>query len=92
MSGSGFSGERLVTIGREHGIHARPALELVTAVKESGIAVTIRGADTTAVNAGSLLAVLSQGFAQGAEVWLSATGEGSEAVLERAAGILGGSD
>ncbi|WP_345067422.1 HPr family phosphocarrier protein [Leifsonia kafniensis] len=84
--------ERLVTINREQGLHARPALELVNAVKASGLSVTIASPGMPAVNAGSLLAVMSQGFVQGAEVLLSATGEGSDAVLERAAEILSVSD
>jgi len=84
------SAERVVTITREQGLHARPALELVKAVKESGLDVTIGGANTVAVNAASLLAVMSQGFPQGAEVVLTATGEGSDALLDRAAEILGG--
>jgi phosphocarrier protein HPr len=87
-----MTGERVVTITREHGLHARPALDLAKAVKESGLALTIGGADAVAVNAASLLAVMSQGFAQGAEVVLVATGDGSDALLDRAAEILGGND
>ena len=87
-----MSGQRLVTITREHGLHARPALELVKAVKASGVDVTIAGANGVAVSASSLLAVMGQGFAQGADVVLTATGDGSEAVLTRAAEILGGTD
>jgi phosphocarrier protein HPr len=86
------TGEVTVTITREHGLHARPALELVKAVKAAGIAVTIGSPDGAAVDAGSLLAVMSQGFAQGAQVMLTATGEGSAAVLAKAAEILGGDD
>jgi phosphocarrier protein HPr len=86
------SAEVLVTINRENGLHARPALELVNAVKASGLEVTIGFVDKEPVNAASLLAVLAQGFSQGAEVRLSAQGDGSEVVLERAAEILSSSD
>lgn len=89
---SDVSVERLVTINREQGLHARPALELVNAVKAAGISVTIASPGKPAVNAGSLLAVMSQGFAHGAEVLLSATGEGSDAALERVAEIVGAND
>jgi phosphocarrier protein HPr len=87
-----MSGERRVTITREHGLHARPALELVNAVRASGLAVTIAGGGRSPVDAGSLLAVMAEGFSQGSEVTLAATGEGSEEALLRAAAILGGTD
>ncbi|MCU1407597.1 MAG: HPr family phosphocarrier protein, partial [Glaciihabitans sp.] len=89
-----MSVERIVTITREHGLHARPALDLVKAVKASGLTVTIGAADpatnTAAVNAASLLAVMAQGFAQGTRVVLTATGDGSDTLLDQASEILGG--
>ena len=93
MSGTGsISVERLVTINREQGLHARPALELVNAVKASGISVTIGSPGKPAVNAASLLAVMSQGFAYGTQVLVSANGEGSETVLERVTEIVSAND
>lgn len=84
-----MSRERTVVITREHGLHARPALEIVNAVKASDATLTIGAADKATVGAHSLLAVLSQNFTQGTEVVLTATGEGSEALLDRAVEILG---
>ncbi|MCU1405052.1 MAG: hypothetical protein JWQ43_1355, partial [Glaciihabitans sp.] len=41
-------------------------------------------------NAASLLAVMAQGFAQGTRVVLTATGDGSDTLLDQASEILGG--
>ncbi|TFD95166.1 HPr family phosphocarrier protein [Cryobacterium lactosi] len=87
-----MNGERLVTINRDHGLHARPALELVNVVRASGLSVTIASGGRSPVDAGSLLAVMAQGFSQGTEVTLAATGEGCDATLQLAAEILAATD
>lgn len=52
------------------GLHARPAAVFVRAVTETGLPVTIAKADTTDVDARSLLQVMAADFQHGCEVEL----------------------
>lgn len=64
------------------GLHARPAAEFVRAVTATGLAVTIRKAGIQAVDARSLLEVMTADFPFGCEVELSV----AENVLEGPSG------
>ena len=54
--------ERTVRIGSTHGLHARPAKLFTQAVAASGSQVTVQKTGGQAVNAASILAVISQGI------------------------------
>lgn len=75
---------RTATIASSVGLHARPASLFVQAVAASGAAVTLRAGEK-AVNAASILSVLSLGLAHGATVTLESD---DEATLESLVGIL----
>lgn len=77
--------ERKVIVGSTQGLHARPATLFVTAVKNSGAKVTIGKPDGNAVNAASLLSVMSQGIKHGDEVVLISE---DAAALESLAALL----
>jgi phosphocarrier protein HPr len=53
------------------GLHARPAAEFVRAVTETGLPVTISKAGRAAVDARSLLEVMTEDFHCGCEVELA---------------------
>jgi phosphocarrier protein HPr len=53
------------------GLHARPAALFVRAVTDTGLPVTIRKADIQAVDARSLLEVMTADFHHGCEVELA---------------------
>jgi phosphocarrier protein len=80
--------ERRVTIGWQQGLHARPASIFVRAATGSGVPVTIAKGDGPAVNAGSMLAVLSLGAERGDEVVLASAAAGAEAALDRLAKLV----
>jgi phosphocarrier protein len=63
---------RTVTVASSHGLHARPAKLFSEAAKNSGLSVTIAKGDGKAVNAASILGVISLG----------------EGVLDQLAGML----
>lgn len=79
-----------VVIGSSHGLHARPAKLFAQAAKDAGIPVTIRKGDGKAVNAASILGVISLGAEHGDEVVLSADAEveGAAAVIDALAALL----
>lgn len=71
------------------GMHARPAGELVKAVKNCpGCTVTLDNG-VRKVNASSILSILSLGLKCGATVTVRAEGENEEAVLGTVAGLIG---
>ena len=80
--------ERTVTVGSESGLHARPAALFVRAATAAPAKVTIRVGDGKAVDARSMLAVLSLGAKKGTEVTLESTGEGSEEAVATLADLL----
>lgn len=79
---------RTVRIGSSHGLHARPAKLFTQAASASGAAVTIAKGDKPAVNAASILAVISQGIDHGDEVTLTVDGDNAESVLDELVELL----
>jgi phosphocarrier protein len=80
--------ERTVTVGSESGLHARPAALFVRAATAAPAKVTIRVGDGKAVDARSMLAVLSLGVKKGTAVTLESTGEGSDEAVATLAEML----
>jgi phosphocarrier protein HPr len=83
--------ERRVSIGWAEGLHARPASIFVRAATATGVPVTIAKKDGTAVNAASMLAVLSLGAEGGEEVVLTSEADdvrAAEAALDRLAKLV----
>ncbi|WP_309076478.1 HPr family phosphocarrier protein [Paenarthrobacter sp.] len=74
------------------GLHARPAAEFVRAVNETGLPVTISKAGNDAVDARSLLEVMSADFNRGCEVELAVAEEALPAgrTVTEAEDALGG--
>ena len=77
--------ERTATIAASAGLHARPASTFVQAVNAAGVPVTISLNGGPAKNAASILAVLSLGAGQGAQVTISSE---DEAVLDSLVTVL----
>lgn len=80
--------ERTVTVGSESGLHARPAALFVRAATKAPAKVTIRVGDGKAVDARSMLAVLSLGAKKGTSVTLESTGDGSDEAVATLADLL----
>lgn len=74
------------------GLHARPAAEFVRAVTATGLPVTISKAGSDAVDARSLLAVMTADFNCGCEVELEIAAEAlpADRTLTEAEDALGG--
>ncbi len=79
---------RTVRIGSSHGLHARPAKLFAQAAKDAGIPVTISKGAGGAVNAASILSVISLGAESGDYVTLTADGAGAEDVLDTLTELL----
>jgi phosphocarrier protein len=79
--------EQSVIIASAHGLHARPASLFTQAAAKSGFAVQIAKAGK-AVNASSILGVISLGIELGDEVTLTAEGDGAEAAIAELAALL----
>ncbi|GAA4429215.1 HPr family phosphocarrier protein [Actinokineospora soli] len=77
-----------VTIGSPVGLHARPARLLVEAATKLPIPLRIGRTEADAVDARSILAVMSLGVSGGEEVVLVAEGEGAEPALAEIAALL----
>jgi phosphocarrier protein len=77
-----------VRIGSAHGLHARPAKLFAQAAKDTGIPITIAKDAGAAVNAASILGVISLGIEQGDYVTLTADGDTAEAALDTLAELL----
>jgi phosphocarrier protein HPr len=80
--------ERTVTVGSATGLHARPAALFVRAATAAPEQVTIRVGDGRAVDAGSMLSMLSLGAKQGTEVTIEAHGERADEALDTLADLL----
>jgi len=80
--------ERTVRIGSANGLHARPAKLFTKAAADSGVKVTITKAGGKAVNAASILAVISLGLGKGDEVTLRATDDTAGAALDTLVALL----
>lgn len=80
--------QRTVTVGSESGLHARPAALFVRAATAAPAKVTIRVGDGRAVDARSMLSVLSLAVRKGTEVTLEASGDGAEQAVSTLADLL----
>ena len=79
---------RTVIVASSVGLHARPAALLASAVNDSGLDVTVALAGGDAVDAGSILEVMTLGAAHGDTVTLSADGDGADGVLDSLVALL----
>ena len=73
--------ERTATIASTAGLHARPATLFVEAVGKQPVDVTIALGDGPALNAASILSIMSLGAGPGAVVTLRAEGDGADEAL-----------
>jgi phosphocarrier protein len=80
--------ERTVIVRSSSGLHARPAALFVRAAGKQPAAVRIRLGDGPTVDARSMLSVLSLGAGCGAEVTLSADGDGADDAVAALADLL----
>lgn len=80
--------ERRVTIGSRVGLHARPASLFVQKVNQLCIDVTIAKNGSQAVDARSIMSVLSLNIASGEEVVLSTTASGAEEMMDTLSALL----
>lgn len=77
--------ERLVTVASSSGLHARPAALFAAAAGEVGVEVTIAMAGAPAedaMDASSILSLMTLGAEHGSVVVLRAEGEGADAALD----------
>jgi phosphocarrier protein HPr len=80
--------ERTAVVASKVGLHARPAAVFVKAAAEAPVPVTIRKKDGAAVNAASILSIMTLGVSQGDEVVLGAEGDGADAILDALTELL----
>ncbi|MCV9994736.1 HPr family phosphocarrier protein [Paeniglutamicibacter sp. ZC-3] len=83
--------ERLATIASASGLHARPAALFAEAAGALDIEVTIAAKDSPedeAMDASSILSLMTLGAAKGDEVVLRATGDGADAALDSLVALL----
>lgn len=77
-----------VVVGSESGLHARPAAMVVALAGKLDPPVTLRKPDGMAVNARSIVKVLSQNFCHGDVVVVEACGEGAEESVRQMADLV----
>ena len=82
--------QKQVTVVNPTGLHARPASDFVTLAKTFSSKIMIRdlNSDEPAVNAKSIVMLLSLGLAQGAQAELSAEGEDAQRAVEELAALI----
>ncbi|NKX55061.1 HPr family phosphocarrier protein [Arthrobacter mobilis] len=83
--------ERTATVASRVGLHARPAAIFAEAAGEQPVEVTIALAGTPAdeaMDASSILSLMSLGAEFGAQVVLRAEGEGAEEALDALVKVL----
>jgi phosphocarrier protein HPr len=80
--------QRTVTVASRVGLHARPAALFSQAAAASGAKVTIALGDGPAVDASSILMVMTLGAGNGAQVTLSVEGPASDRVLDELTELL----
>ena len=83
--------ERKVAVASSSGLHARPASLFAAAAGEVGVEVTIamEGAPLEdAMDASSILSLMTLGAEHGSVVVLRAEGEGAEEALDKLAAML----
>lgn len=77
-----------VVVGSKSGLHARPAAMVVELAGTLEPPVTLRKPDGLAVNARSIVKVLSQNFGHGDVVVVESSGEGAEASVREMASLV----
>ncbi|MGP9693414.1 HPr family phosphocarrier protein [Brachybacterium sp. AOP25-B2-12] len=80
--------ERTVKIASASGLHARPAAIFSKAAGEQPAQVTIEKVGGNAVQASSILMLMTLGAGNGDEVVLRAEGDGAEASVDALAALL----
>ncbi|WP_258950553.1 HPr family phosphocarrier protein [Lentzea californiensis] len=80
--------ERRVTVASKVGLHARPAALLAKAAADQPVAVSIAKDGGEAVDAASVLGLMTLGAMHGDEVVLSAEGDGADAALDAIAELI----
>ncbi|WP_439664683.1 HPr family phosphocarrier protein [Lentzea sp. HUAS TT2] len=80
--------ERRVTVASKVGLHARPAALLAKAAADQPVTVTISKDGGEAVEAASVLGLMTLGAMHGDEVVLSADGDGADAALDAIAELI----
>lgn len=80
--------QRQVIVGSRVGLHARPAALFVKAAIEQAVKITIRKGDGPAVDARSILRVLTLGAKNGDMVILEADGDGADEALDAVAKVV----
>ncbi len=78
---------RSVVVLNPAGLHARPSLAVVNAVRASQSKVQIRGPRET-IDAGDILQILGLGATHGTELVLTAVGPDAENILDRLAELF----
>lgn len=83
---------RIVTIQNPSGLHARPASDFVSHAKKFKSQLTVRrtGTEAPGVNGKSIVLLLSQGFAQGTEIEITACGEDETTCADTLAELVTG--
>jgi phosphotransferase system HPr (HPr) family protein len=79
--------DRSVTVAGEHGLHARPAAQFVETALRYTSAIKVQKADR-AVNAKSLISLLSLGINRGSVITISADGPDEAAALVALAAVV----
>ncbi len=82
---------KLTTVCNPTGLHARPATEFVTEAKKYKSKITIQNAQEAAedaVNAKSVVLLLSLGLGKGTPVKLAAEGEDEKVAVEALAALI----
>lgn len=87
--------ERKATVASTVGLHARPAAALVEAASKQPVTVMIardgvgeNGGPGEAVNAASILSLMTLGAEYGSVVVLTADGDGSDTALDELAAVV----
>lgn len=80
--------ERRVTVASGVGLHARPAALVAKAAAEQPVSIGISKDGGSAVEASSILNLMTLGAAHGDEVVLTAQGDGADAALDQLAGLV----
>lgn len=87
--------ERKATVASTVGLHARPAAMLVEAASKQPVTVMIArdgvgedGGPGEAVNASSILSLMTLGAEHGSVVVLTADGDGAEVALDELAAVV----
>lgn len=80
--------QRTAVVASAAGLHARPAHLFVEAAQQTGVPVRISVPGKPAVDATSILMVMTLGATQGTEVTLEADGDGAEEALDALVRVL----